>query len=130
MSSAVAPLLYFYTPWKREKTKVFLIFSKGIEMKLWAKIGYCAYNYRIARNCLKLNDKHSLILSKITYTTNISIQIRLNFSFFSITNPSTANSFRTSPVCLQRISERPSQSRSGNSILFSSGYRPLVDAKL
>ena len=39
------------------------------------------------------------------------------------------NSFRTLPVCFQRKSEQLYQSRQGNSILFFSGYRPLVDAK-
>ena len=33
------PLLYFYTPWKRQKTKGFLAFSEGIEVERWAKMG-------------------------------------------------------------------------------------------
>ena len=32
-------MLYFYTPWKRQKSKSFLMFSGGIEMEDWAKMG-------------------------------------------------------------------------------------------
>ena len=32
-------MFHFYTPSKRQKTKVFLTFSWGIEMEHWAKIG-------------------------------------------------------------------------------------------
>ena len=32
-------MLYFYTPWKRQKSKGFLMFSGGIEMEDWAKMG-------------------------------------------------------------------------------------------
>ena len=31
---------HFYTPWKRQKPKSFLIFSRGIEMEQWAKMDY------------------------------------------------------------------------------------------
>ena len=32
------PVFHLYTPWKRQKTKGFLVFSGGIEMEHWAKI--------------------------------------------------------------------------------------------
>ena len=35
-----SPVSHFYTPWKRQKTKVFLKFSGGIEMWHWTKLGY------------------------------------------------------------------------------------------
>ena len=31
---------YFYTPWKRQKTKIFLTFPEGIEIECWAKMGF------------------------------------------------------------------------------------------
>ena len=34
-----SPMLHFYTPWKREKTRVFLTFSEGTEMWHWTKMG-------------------------------------------------------------------------------------------
>ena len=34
-----SPVSYFYTPWKRQKTKGFLTFSWGIEMWHWTKTG-------------------------------------------------------------------------------------------
>ena len=34
-----SPMLYFYTTWKRLKTKDFITFSGGIEMENWAKMG-------------------------------------------------------------------------------------------
>ena len=33
------PMFYFYTQWKYQKTFGFLTFSRGIEMKHWAKMG-------------------------------------------------------------------------------------------
>ena len=33
--------LYFCAPWKRQKTKSFLTFSRSTEMEHWAKIGLC-----------------------------------------------------------------------------------------
>ena len=33
------PVLHFYTPWKRQKTKGFLTFSGGAEMWHWTKMG-------------------------------------------------------------------------------------------
>ena len=33
-----SPMLYFYTPWKRQKTFGFLRFLGGIEMEYWAKM--------------------------------------------------------------------------------------------
>ena len=33
------PLFYFYTPWKHQKTGGFLMFSGGIEVEHWLKIG-------------------------------------------------------------------------------------------
>ena len=33
------PIIHFYTPWKREKTTSFLLFSDGIEMEHWLKMG-------------------------------------------------------------------------------------------
>ena len=33
------PMFHFYTPWKRQKAKGFLTFSRGIEMEDWAKMG-------------------------------------------------------------------------------------------
>ena len=38
-STHFSPIFYIYTPWKRQKTKGFLMFSGGVEMKLWAKMG-------------------------------------------------------------------------------------------
>ena len=35
-----SPVSHFYTPWKRQKTKVFLTFSRGIEMWHWTKMAY------------------------------------------------------------------------------------------
>ena len=32
------PIFHFYTPWKRQKTKGFLTFSRGIEMEHWTKM--------------------------------------------------------------------------------------------
>ena len=34
-----SPMLHFYTPWKRQKTFDFLMFSGGIEIGHWDKIG-------------------------------------------------------------------------------------------
>ena len=34
-----SPVAHFYTPWKRQKTKGFLTFSRGIEMWSWTKMG-------------------------------------------------------------------------------------------
>ena len=34
-----SPMFYFYTPWKRQKTFGFQMFSGGIEMGHWAKLG-------------------------------------------------------------------------------------------
>ena len=34
-----SPVLHFYTPWKRQKTKGFLTFSGGKEMWHWTKMG-------------------------------------------------------------------------------------------
>ena len=33
-------MFHFYKSWKRKKTRGFLMFSGGIEMKHWAKMGY------------------------------------------------------------------------------------------
>ena len=33
------PMLHFYIPWKHQKTKSLLIFSGGIEVKHWLKMG-------------------------------------------------------------------------------------------
>ena len=33
------PIFRFYTPWKRQKTSVFLIFSGGIEIEYWFEMG-------------------------------------------------------------------------------------------
>ena len=33
------PIVPFYTPWKDEKTFGFLIFSEGIKIEHWAKMG-------------------------------------------------------------------------------------------
>ena len=35
-----SPVSHFYTRWKRQKTKVFLTFSRGIEMWHWTKMAY------------------------------------------------------------------------------------------
>ena len=32
-------MFHFYKSWKRKKTRGFLMFSGGIEMKHWAKMG-------------------------------------------------------------------------------------------
>ena len=32
------PIFHFYTPWKRQKTKGFLTFLRGIKMEHWAKM--------------------------------------------------------------------------------------------
>ena len=32
-------MFHFYIPWKRKNTKGFLMFSGGIEMENWAKMG-------------------------------------------------------------------------------------------
>ena len=34
-----SPVSHFYTPWKRQKTFGFLMFSGGIEMWHWTKMG-------------------------------------------------------------------------------------------
>ena len=34
-----SPVPHFYTPWKLQKTKGFLMFSGGIEIRHWAKMG-------------------------------------------------------------------------------------------
>ena len=34
-----SPVLHFYTPWKHQKTKGFQMFSGGIEMWHWTKMG-------------------------------------------------------------------------------------------
>ena len=33
------PMLYFNTPWKHQKTGGFLMFSRGIEVEHWLKMG-------------------------------------------------------------------------------------------
>ena len=33
-------MLYFYNPWKRQKTFGFRMFSRDIEMEQWTEIGY------------------------------------------------------------------------------------------
>ena len=33
------PLFHFYTPWKHKKTFAFLMFSGGIEVEHWLKMG-------------------------------------------------------------------------------------------
>ena len=33
------PMFYFYTHWKHQKTRGFLMFSEGIEVEHWLKIG-------------------------------------------------------------------------------------------
>ena len=41
--SEIDPLLtnvFFYTPWKRQKTSGFLDFSDGMEVENWHEIGY------------------------------------------------------------------------------------------
>ena len=32
-------MLHFFIPWKRQKTFGFLIFSRGLEMEHWDKMG-------------------------------------------------------------------------------------------
>ena len=51
---------HFYTPWKRKKTKGFLMFSEGIEMEHWAKIS-SKYSF----NWLIPNSKKKLVKVKI-----------------------------------------------------------------
>ena len=41
-----SPIFYFYTPWKRRKTKGFLTFSGCIEMSHWAKM--LLFFYRVS----------------------------------------------------------------------------------
>ena len=38
--SPFSPMFHFYTPWKHQKTSSFLIFSGGIEVEHWLKMGY------------------------------------------------------------------------------------------
>ena len=33
-------MFYFYTPWKHQKTEGLLMFSRGIVVEQWLKIGY------------------------------------------------------------------------------------------
>ena len=33
------PMFHFYTPWKQQKTGGFLMFSGGIEVEHWLKMG-------------------------------------------------------------------------------------------
>ena len=69
------PILHFYNPWKLQKTKDFLAFSGGIEIKGWAKIvlSRCQsklriitsliYNY-VNMTILYLLSKHSGVFAR------------------------------------------------------------------
>ena len=39
ISNYFKPMFHFYTPWKHQKAKDFLMFSGGIEMEHWLKMG-------------------------------------------------------------------------------------------
>ena len=79
------PLVYFYTPWKHQKTFCFLMFSGGIERDQWHKNGL-SRTYSLSANssfvsfcCLLQGLQNVLIVfNVIMFWKYLKNQIKLN----------------------------------------------------
>ena len=68
------PMLHFYTPWKRQKSKGFKTFSRGLEIGHWCKKGQkvlCNYYVNISCDFLYWKLSRKVYICCFTYISTI-----------------------------------------------------------